>query len=134
MYICVDFDGTLVDHRYPGIGQPVPEAMEWLRKFQDYGARIILYTMRSDSDRYGPTLTQAVSYVKEGGVALYGINHNPDQDSWTKSPKAYADLYIDDAAVGCPLIQIEGFARPCVDWTAVGPYVERLLLSRDCTC
>ena len=130
MDICVDFDGTLVDHRYPGIGQPVPEAMEWLKKFQSYGARIILYTMRSDSDQYGPTLTQAVNYVRAGGVTLYGINHNPDQDSWTKSPKAYANLYIDDAAVGCPLIQIEGFARPCVDWKKVGPYVEQLLLSR----
>jgi len=130
MDICVDFDGTLVDHRYPEIGKPVPEAMKWLKNFQSYGARIILYTMRSDSDKYGPILTQAVSYVKAGGITLYGINHNPDQDDWTKSPKAYADLYIDDSAVGCPLVQIKGFARPCVDWKKVGPYVEHLLLSR----
>lgn len=130
MDICVDFDGTLVDHRYPEIGPPVPDAMKWLKNFQVRGARIILYTMRSDSEEHGLILTQAVSYVKAGGINLYGINHNPDQDSWTKSPKAYADLYIDDSALGCPLVQIKGFARPCVDWKKVGPYVENLLLSR----
>ncbi|MDR0477234.1 MAG: hypothetical protein LBH14_04775 [Desulfobulbaceae bacterium] len=130
MDICVDFDGTLVDHRYPKIGQPVPDAIEWLKKFENYGARIILYTMRSDSDQYGPVLTEAVNYVKTAGINLYGINHNPDQDGWTTSPKAYADLYIDDSAVGCPLTRIKGFTRPCVDWKKVGPYVEQLLLSR----
>jgi len=128
MDICVDFDGTLVDHCYPEIGQPVPEAIKWLKKFQSYGARIILYTMRSDNEKDGPILTQAVNYIKAAGVALYGVNHNPAQDDWTKSPKAYADLYIDDSAVGCPLVQIKGFTRPCVDWKKVGPYVENLLL------
>jgi trehalose-6-phosphatase len=122
MYICVDFDGTLVDHRYPEIGRPVPDALVWLKKFQSHGARIILYTMRS-----GTFLTQAVNYVEAAGITLYGVNHNPDQDSWTTSPKAYANLYIDDAAVGCPLIELEGFAHPCVNWEKVGPYVERLL-------
>jgi len=130
MDICVDFDGTVVDHCYPGIGQPVPEAIKWLKKFQSYGARIILYTMRSDNDKDGPILTQAVSYVRAAGITLFGINHNPDQDDWTTSPKAYADLYIDDSAVGCPLVQVKGFARPCVDWKRVGPYVEQLLLFR----
>ena len=130
MYICVDFDGTLVDHRYPEIGQPVPEAIKWLKKFQGYGARLILFTMRSDSERFGPLLTDAVNYLKSNNISLFGINHNPDQDDWTKSPKAFGDLYIDDSAFGCPLIQLKGFARPCVDWKKVGPHVEHLLLSR----
>jgi hypothetical protein len=61
---------------------------------------------------------------------LYGINRNPEQDAWTSSPKAYGELYIDDAAFGCPLMFPKGFARPCVDWKKVGPHVEHMLLSR----
>jgi len=28
MYICVDFDGTIVEHEFPAIGLPVPGAVE----------------------------------------------------------------------------------------------------------
>ena len=130
MYICIDFDGTLVDHRYPEIGQPAPDAFAWLKRFQRYGARLILFTMRSDGPRYGTLLTDAVTFVEGQGIKLFGVNRNPDQDEWTSSPKAYAEIYIDDSAFGCPLIQPKGFIRPCVDWTKVGPHVEHILLSR----
>lgn len=129
MYICVDFDGTIVDHRYPDIGEPVPGALEWLKRYQRYGARLILFTMRSD--RPGQEyLTDSVDFLKENGIRLYGINRNPDQDSWTDSPKAYGELYIDDAAFGCPLIHPRGFARPCVNWKKVGPKVEKMFFGR----
>ncbi len=126
MYICLDFDGTVVDHRYPEIGEPVPKALDWLRKLQLSGARIILWTMRSDSAE-GPLLTHAVSYLKENGIHLYGINRNPDQDEWTTSPKAYGHVYVDDSAVGCPLIHPRGFNRPCVNWKKVGPMLEKMM-------
>lgn len=119
--IAVDFDGTIVDHRYPDIGQPVPGAVRWLQEFAKRNARIILWTMRS-----GPFLDEAESYVSQY-VDLYGSNKNPSQDSWTKSPKAYAHVYIDDAAFGCPLVEVNGFARPCVDWTVVGPRIVEML-------
>jgi len=51
-------------------------------------------------------------------VPLVGINGNPEQGSWTISPKAYAHIYIDDAALGCPLIKPYQ-SRPYVDWKAV---------------
>ncbi len=130
MYICVDFDGTVVDHRYPDVGKAVPGAITWLKRLQGMGAKIILYTMRSDSPEHGNRLQDAVQYLESNGIRLYGINHNPDQDSWTSSPKAYGDVYVDDAAVGCPLITIRKFARPCVDWEKVGPELERRWLSR----
>lgn len=130
MYICVDFDGTLVDHRYPDIGEPAPDAIKWLKRLQKLGARLILFTMRSDTNEGGPLLQDAVQYLCKNGVKLYGINRNPDQDDWTKSPKAYGDVYVDDAAFGCPLIQPKGFARPCVDWKIVGPQLEHILLAR----
>ena len=100
MYICVDFDGTIVDHRFPEIGKPVPEAIKWLKRIHQAGGKLILYTMRSDSERMGNLLSQAVEYLKSEGVELFGINNNPTQASWTSSPKVYGELYIDDAAFG----------------------------------
>ena len=127
MYICVDFDGTIVDHRFPEIGPPVPGALAWMGKWQAAGARIILFTMRSDGGKNGDVLSQAVDYLTQNGINLYGINKNPTQVHWTNSPKAYGNIYIDDAGYGCPLIQPEGFQRPCVDWSDVGPGVLKQL-------
>ena len=128
-YVAVDFDGTLVDHRFPEIGPPVPEAFKWMRAFQKMGAKIILNTMRSDHVMEDGTqkcpLSSAVDFIKNQGISLYGINENPDQKSWTSSPKVYANVYIDDAAVGCPLIKVKGFHRLCVDWTVVGMLVHK---------
>ena len=128
MYICVDFDGTVVDHRYPYVGDPVPLAMTWLQRWVELGAKLILFTMRSDGAEGQELLRDAVEYFEKNNVQLFGINHNPDQDSWTSSPKAYGQIYIDDAAFGCPLVHLPTFNRPCVDWKKVGPAVEKILL------
>jgi len=129
MYICVDFDGTIVDHRFPYIGDPVPLAIKWLKRWHELGAKLILFTMRSDGAKHGNVLSDAIEYLKKHGVQLYAINQNPDQENWSISPKAFAHVYIDDAAFGCPLIQPSGFVRKCVDWTQVGPAVESLILA-----
>lgn len=136
MYICVDFDGTIVDHVFPRIGQAAPKALYFLKKFQENGGKIILFTMRSDGNVHKDggklegrmVLTEAVDYIKQNGIELYGVNVNPDQLSWTLSPKAYGQVYIDDAAFGCPLIHPDGFNRPCVDWQTVGTAVLGILL------
>ncbi|KJR96740.1 MAG: hypothetical protein VR65_27215 [Desulfobulbaceae bacterium BRH_c16a] len=130
MYICIDFDGTVVDHRYPDIGQPVPGAIAWLKKLQRHGAKLILFTMRSNSPEGSNLLLNAVQYLESNGIKLYGVNRNPDQDIWTASPKAYGDVYIDDSAFGCPLIMPKGFTRPCVDWKIAGPQLEHMCLNR----
>lgn len=119
MYICVDFDGTIVKHTYPQIGGPVPGAIEWMKEWNAHGAKIILWTMRSTD-----TLKEAIDYLKAHGVELYGVNENPYQRSWTISPKAYAHIYVDDAAYGCPLIHPKDPGqRPYVDWTNLGPEI-----------
>lgn len=118
-YICVDFDGTIVDHRYPDIGPLSPGALCWLNYFQTKEDKIILFTMR-----HGRELEAAVEFLKELGIELFGVNRNPDQDSWTDSPKAFGHIYIDDAAIGCPMIHPKGFKRPCVDWDKVGQLIE----------
>jgi hypothetical protein len=124
MIICIDFDGTLCEHRYPDIGNEVPGAFDWMKKFQAAGAKLILFTMRSDSERSGPTLTQAVEWCRARGIEFCGVNTNPEQKEWTDSPKAYGNVYIDDAAACCPLrpsARMDG--RPMVDWRIVGPAV-----------
>jgi len=126
MIIAIDFDGTIVDHAFPLIGKPNPQALEWIIKFQDAGAKIILHTMRS-----GNFLEEAKQYLAENYVKdFYGYNENPDQHTWTSSNKVYANIYIDDAAHGCPLIQYVGFERLCVDWNMVGEEVLRQILDK----
>jgi hypothetical protein len=126
MYIAVDFDGTCVDHQYPDVGDDVPGAAEWLKKFVDAGAQIILWTMRSHraNGKTESVLDDAIRWFYYREIPLLGINENPTQREWTYSPKAYANYYIDDAAIGCPLKENPRMGgRPYVDWDIVGPLV-----------
>ena len=122
MNICVDFDGTMVNHVYPLVGEPVPGAVQWCKKFIDEGCNLILWTMRS-----GRSLDEAIDFFDRHGIVLWGINNNPMQKFWTTSPKAYAECYIDDAAIGCPLVQMPEWDRPCVDWFTVGKIVMEMI-------
>lgn len=124
MIIAIDFDGTIVEHAYPKIGKPIPGAIHWIKEIQSAGGKIILLTMRSDDgNEYGKALLQeAVDYLKKHGIELYGVNNNKNQHRWTNSKKVYANIYIDDAAFGCPLIYSEN-ERPMADWSKIGPGV-----------
>jgi hydroxymethylpyrimidine pyrophosphatase-like HAD family hydrolase len=117
MIIAVDFDGTIVEDQFPQLGPPLPGAIEWLKRFNDEGSKLILYTMRA-----GPHLAPALAYLELCGVSLWAVNENPEQHTWSDSRKVYAHVYIDDAALGCPTQPIEG-GRPAVDWGVVGPWV-----------
>lgn len=120
LIIAVDFDGTLVDHRFPDIGAPVPGAFESLKELQRRGHRLILWTMRSDQRADGEVLTAAIEFCRAQGVVFWAVNENPEQSRWTKSPKVFAHLYVDDMAVGCPLRENpRSGGRPFVDWDAV---------------
>jgi hypothetical protein len=121
MFICVDFDGTMVNHMYPKTGEAVPGAVEWCKKFINEGAHIILWTMRSEKSE--GSIEDAVKFFIDNDIKLFGVNKNFTQHRWTDSPKAYAQAYIDDLAIGCPLIQINGWEKPVVDWETVGPIV-----------
>ena len=139
LIIAIDFDGTLCDHRFPDIGNENPGAFSALKAFQEAGAKLILWTMRSDMiapDNRSPEghsadrdhLAEAVKWCRTRGVEFWGINENPEQRSWTGSPKQYAHLYIDDAAFGCPLRENPRMGgRPMVDWSKVEPAVLDLL-------
>lgn len=128
MEIAVDFDGTCVTHEFPKVGQNVG-AEHVLRKLVSAGHNLILYMMRSDRPDNTPTdrediedvtgmfLRDAIAWFEKHEIPLYGIQQNPKQ-GWTTSPKCYAHMYIDDAALGCPLVYHK-HARPYVDWKEV---------------
>lgn len=113
LVIAVDFDGTCVTHEYPYMGSDIG-AVPVLKELSDAGYRLVLNTMRS-----GKTEKEAVKWFKENDIPLYGVNSNPDQKSWTKSPKVFADLYIDDSALGVPLTSSPSSTRPYIDWVKV---------------
>lgn len=113
MIIAVDFDGTVVTHAYPEIGDDIG-AEPVLKELVANGAKLILWTMRS-----GDALQAAVDWFVERGIPLFGVQRNPEQDLWTDNPKVYAKLYIDDAGLGAPLIVPEDGSRPYIDWKAV---------------
>ena len=113
LVVAVDFDGTCVTHEYPKVGRHVG-APRVLHRIVKEGGSLILWTMRS-----GPHLQDAVKWFEEHGIPLFGIQRNPTQDAWTDSPKCYANIYIDDAALGCPLKPGLKGERPYVDWDAV---------------
>jgi hypothetical protein len=136
--INLDFDGTVVTHDFPHIGKDIG-AVPVLRRLVEKGHQLILFTMRSDRTNKGDTLdstildvtgtflTDAINWFKENNIPLYGIQTNPTQHQWTTSPKSYAQLMIDDSALGCPLKYDEKLSsRPFVDWIKVEKMLEEM--------
>lgn len=122
MEIAIDFDGTVVTHAYPQVGVDVG-AVKVIDYLVKSGHKIILYTMRS-----GKELQDAVDWFSKNSLSLYGVQYNPTQKEWTDSNKCYAQLYIDDAALGCPLSFDASISdRPFVNWDEV----TRLLKQRN---
>lgn len=98
MTIAVDFDGTIVTDRYPGIGNEIPFAVETLKLLQQEHHRLILWSVRE-----GKLLDEAVAWCKERGVEFYAVNKEyPEQKLQDEgfSRKLKADLFIDDRNVG----------------------------------
>lgn len=109
--IAIDFDDTIAESNYPGIGQPVPYAIETIKELADKGYRLILYTMRT-----GDPLQQAIVYCNTQYINFWGINENPEQANWAPDArKVFAHLYIDNAGMGTPLM-LGQHNKPCVDW------------------
>jgi hypothetical protein len=118
MKIAVDFDGTCVTHAFPAVGQEIG-ANEVLLELAKKGHKLILFTMRSDNVKTGQMyLTDAVNWFKKWNIPLYGIQSDPQQKAWTTSPKCYAEIYIDDVALGAPLVYNPDMSdRPFIDWS-----------------
>ena len=99
MVIAVDFDGTIVEHRYPSIGKELPFAIETLRKLAEEGHRLILWTVRE-----GQYLDEAVEFCRSRGLEFYAVNRDyPEEEPERNNRftrKLKADLWIDDRNLG----------------------------------
>lgn len=98
MLIAVDFDGTIVEHRYPEIGPEIPFAIQTLKMLQKEGHRLVLWSVRE-----GKLLEDAVNFCRERGLEFYSVNSNYTEeqtDHQNFSRKLKADVFIDDRNVG----------------------------------
>jgi hypothetical protein len=96
--IAVDFDGTIVEHKYPEIGKEILFAFETLRALQEQGHQLILWTFRS-----GKELDEAVEYCRRNGVEFYAVNSSYPEEEFDEdydSRKIDADVFIDDRNIG----------------------------------
>ncbi len=118
--IALDFDGTVVTHAYPEVGEDIG-AVAVLKELVAQEDKLILWTMRS-----GTLLEDAVAWFKKHDIPLWGINENPTQKEWTESPKLHADLLIDDSALGCPTCFLDGERRPAADWRRIRELLVRM--------
>ena len=97
MVIATDFDGTLCESVWPGIGAPNTELIEALKKRRTEGDKIILWTCREDE-----RLQEALEWCKAQGLEFDAVNDNLQEkkDLWGNNPrKIAADVYIDDKAI-----------------------------------
>ncbi len=98
--IAVDFDGTLCENDFPNIGAPRTEIIEKLLVEKRLGAKIILWTCRTDQQT-----KQAVEWCKERGLTFDAVNDNLEEikTSFACNPrKIFAHEYWDDRAIPVP--------------------------------
>lgn len=99
MIIAIDFDGTIVEHKYPAIGRELPFAIETLKKLSDERHKLILWTVRE-----GKLLDEAIAFCRERGLEFYAVNRDyPEEEKGGNnhfSRKLKADVFIDDRNLG----------------------------------
>lgn len=95
--IAVDFDGTIVEHKFPKIGKEMMFAFATMKELQRKGHKLILWTFRD-----GELLEEAVEYCRQNGVEFYAVNKSYPEEVYdlSISRKINADIFIDDRNVG----------------------------------
>ena len=121
MNIYLDFDGTVVEHDYPQIGNLNPNSLEVIKKLQDAGHNIILNTMRVEFDD-GP-MQEAIDFINfNKSIAGIKIQHQTEQKIYPPRwnlDKIENDIFIDDIAPNIPLIKAPVVGGFMVDWVEI---------------
>lgn len=94
MIYAIDFDGTLCEDKFPEIGEPFHNRIEFLKILREKGNKLILWTCR-----HGAHLDNAVEWCKQQGIVFDAVNENlPEvREKWGgDTRKVYCDYYIDD--------------------------------------
>lgn len=111
MIIAVDFDGTIVENKYPEIGDPIPGAIGILQAWKARGHTIIINSCRS-----GVHQAQMEAWLIRNHVAHDYINENDPartEQYGSDCRKISADIYIDDHDVS--------MIHPSGDFMHIGP-------------
>lgn len=99
MVIAVDFDGTIVEHKYPAIGEEIPFATDTLKMLIKERHKLILWSVRE-----GKLLEEAVEWCRKRGVEFYAVNRDYPEETMQNnnhfSRKLKADYFIDDRNIG----------------------------------
>ena len=99
----IDFDGTIVEEKFPEIRELKPEAAKFIKQLQQNGDKWILWTLRE-----GEKLNEAVKFLEEHGLHPDAANDNlPEvQAAFAYNPnprKIFANFYIDDHNASGPI-------------------------------
>lgn len=106
LIIAIDFDGTIVEHRFPYIGEPMPGAFEVIKELKEAGHLLILWTCREDDGHKidKQYLTNAVEFCKKNGIEFDSVNETIEDLEFrpenVAKRKPYAHYYVDDAIIG----------------------------------
>ena len=98
--IAVDFDGTLCENAWPGIGEPKQATINYIREQEKQGAKLILWTNRT-----GDKLEEALAWCENHGILFHAVNENlPEVVEMFGGDcrKVFANEYIDDRAIPMP--------------------------------
>ncbi len=95
--VAVDFDGTIVENKFPAIGKPNLFAFETLKAMQQKGMLLILWTVRKEKE-----LDEAIEFCRANGVEFWAVNANYPEEQFDAevSRKIEADIFIDDRNIG----------------------------------
>lgn len=94
LVIAIDFDGTIVEHEYPEIGELKYEAKDVINKLYEEGHSIIIWTCRSNAN--GHDFNDMIDFLIDNDIMYTEANENDEVVSYGCYPKIYADIYIDD--------------------------------------
>lgn len=104
--LSIDFDGTIVNHAYPKIGDPMPLAFEVMKELKENGWKLILWTCREDDGfkidkQY---LRDAVKFCENNGVVFDAVNSTIEEEDFRSENslkrKPYCTHFIDDSNLG----------------------------------
>lgn len=124
--IAVDFDGTIVQHRFPEVGDEIGRSTDLLKKWQAAGAKLTLWSCRC-----GYELQQAMEWCRRKGLMWDSVNSNTFAPLGYGMPKVVADLYIDDRSIEHRM-NLEGYGDlTAKEWEDYDLYIMDLIRARD---
>src|SRR5690242_19879458 len=102
--IALDLDGTLLEGRWPEMGEWLPGAKEAVRTLVDAGHRCFIYSARlspympDGSERDPARVMQSIQAVRD----LLDDAGLREVDIWTGAGKPFWDVLVDDKAMWFP--------------------------------